>query len=108
MENLILDPDYLAYHLNENFEHWYSLQKTISFHNFKDISICTDGIFTFSNFDNQKYPKIDFYICEYLLKDYENHNNAEMLKKKVRYIERIYGLAPTDDLGIIRIIKTDL
>jgi hypothetical protein len=42
-------PDYLAYHLHENFDHWYeSLQQKISFDRMSDVSIATDGILTFS------------------------------------------------------------
>jgi hypothetical protein len=96
-------PDYLAYHLNEDFESWYNLQTVRQFDNFQDISICTDGIFTFAKFDNEKYPAINFDIFDYLLKGKEESANLEILKKKIRHIEKEYGLAATDDLAIIRI-----
>ena len=41
-------PDYLGYHLSENFEDWYKSQgQTLSISNFTDLSICTDGMYTF-------------------------------------------------------------
>jgi hypothetical protein len=45
-------PDYLGYHLNEDFEYWFTNQKRrISKHGIKSFSLSTDGIFTFSKFD---------------------------------------------------------
>ena len=41
-------PDYLGYHLDEDFLTWYAGQKQrISVQEIKDFSIATDGIFTF-------------------------------------------------------------
>jgi serine/threonine protein phosphatase PrpC len=97
-------PDYIGYHLNENFDSWYDLQKIRTYNHFKDISICSDGIFTFAHFDNEKYPLLDVDIVQYLLKDSSDSDNKEILKKKIRYLAKQYGLAPTDDLAIIRII----
>ncbi|RZK27449.1 MAG: stage II sporulation protein E (SpoIIE), partial [Hymenobacter sp.] len=43
-------PDYIGYHLREDFETWYSHQKQkLSFNKANDISITTDGIFTFES-----------------------------------------------------------
>ncbi|OED45205.1 hypothetical protein AB832_01490 [Flavobacteriaceae bacterium (ex Bugula neritina AB1)] len=51
-------PDYLGYHLAENFENWYESQKQkLSVSTFNDLSICTDGIFTFKNFENKSKQK---------------------------------------------------
>ncbi|MFZ4930951.1 protein phosphatase 2C domain-containing protein [Chryseobacterium sp. Mn2064] len=47
-------PDYLAYHLNKNFEEWYkSLHQKIHFDHLDDVSIATDGILTFSQVKKQ-------------------------------------------------------
>ena len=41
-------PDYLTYHLGEDFEHWYHTQsQRVSVNNFHDLSISTDGYFQF-------------------------------------------------------------
>jgi hypothetical protein len=98
-------PDYIAYHLDEDFEQWYRLQAIRTFSDVKDISICSDGIFTFANFDNQKYPALDIDIIEFLLRQNEDAKNTEMIKKKIRHLSQKYGLAPTDDLAIIRVVK---
>jgi hypothetical protein len=99
-------PDYLGYHLNEDFEEWFARQnQKIWFDNAADISIATDGIFTFQR-QNPKntFSKID--SIDFLLRDKTGDNNAEMLKSKVRILERDFDLKPTDDLGIVRVIKT--
>ncbi len=97
-------PDYFGYHLGEDFEEWYASQnQKISAQQIQDLSICTDGIFTFQKFDNQKYPSSEN-VIDFLLKDKDGFENQNMLKKKVFEIERNWGLKPTDDLGIIRII----
>ena len=97
-------PDYFGYHLDKDFEEWYAQQiQRISIEQFEDLSICTDGLFTFSKFDNQDYSTVKN-VSDFLLKDKTGFENQNMLKKKVFEIEKKYGLKPTDDLGIIRIV----
>jgi len=97
-------PDYLGFHLNEDFETWYANQtQKILFEEAQDISIATDGIFTFTPVKkanmNDSINSID-----YLLKNTENAENQEMLSLKLKKLERDFGLKPTDDLAIIRLI----
>jgi len=48
----------LGYHLTENFEEFYKNQhQKLSISNFEDLSISTDGIFTFKNLENQNHQK---------------------------------------------------
>ena len=97
-------PDYLAYHLSENFEYWYNVQKQfLSVSYFKDLSICTDGIFTFKNLNKKENQKAEEEIIAYLLKDdqYAEFNN--FLNRKIRFIKNKWGHVVTDDLAIIRI-----
>ncbi|HCN47989.1 MAG TPA: stage II sporulation protein E (SpoIIE) [Chryseobacterium sp.] len=98
-------PDYLAYHLHENFDHWYeSLQQKISFDRMSDVSIATDGILTFSKIKKVSYDgNINF--AEYLMLDSSNDETEEMLNKKIKILEHQYGVKPTDDLAMIRLIK---
>lgn len=98
-------PDYLAYHLNENFNNWYESQNQKMFFDcINDISIATDGILTFS-----KIKKIDsdnmINPVEYLMIDQTGNNTDEMLNQKIKKLEHHYGMKPTDDLAIIRLIK---
>lgn len=99
-------PDYLGYHLEENFDVWFKNQsQKLSLKNVKDFSISTDGIFTFKNFNRKEYDYqiTEEEIVEYLLVDEKWINQENMLKKKVSKIENEFGLKPSDDLTIIRI-----
>jgi len=99
-------PDYLGYHLTEDFEAWYQSQtQRISFTNFKDLSICTDGILTFNHFvEKKQHPFID--PIHYMLLDHEFAESKNMFVKKLMHLEKAYSLKHTDDLAIIRIINT--
>ncbi|KFF07822.1 protein phosphatase 2C domain-containing protein [Chryseobacterium luteum] len=98
-------PDYLAYHLHENFDEWYAQQnQKIFFDHSNDISIATDGVLTFSkvkktNNNNKINP------VEYLMTDQSYDDTEEMLNRKLKNLEHHYGLKPTDDLAIVRIIR---
>lgn len=99
-------PDYLAYHLHENFEHWYIQQnQKILFDHLSDISVSTDGILTFSKF--KKTDIEDINAVEYLMIDPLQDDTEEILNKKLKKLEHYYGLKPTDDLAIIRIIRNN-
>ena len=100
-------PDYIGFHLSEDFEKWYSHQEQkIRFSNFQDISIATDGIFMFTQVKNVNNTEtID--AIEFLLNDKTNEENDEMLELKLKRLEHSYGLKPTDDLAIVRLIKSN-
>lgn len=99
-------PDYIGYHLTENFEYWLTNQtQRLSLNKVSDLSISTDGIFTFSKYDNKDYSEImPNELIAYLLMDQTDIENERMLKKKLREIEEKWGLRPTDDLGIVRVV----
>jgi hypothetical protein len=97
-------PDYLGYHLGEDFDSWYArLNQKQTFFDPSDISISTDGILTFAKFDDKAYQQ-GIEPISYLLKDKADAEIENMLKKKVIYLEREYGLKPTDDVAIIRVM----
>jgi hypothetical protein len=99
-------PDYIGYHLKEAFEDWWEDQDQLfSFENIEDITVSTDGIFTFSKFDNASYPEVENNeVIQYLLNDTSDIENERMFEKKLHHIEKEWGLKPTDDLGIVRLI----
>ena len=100
-------PDYLGYHLFENFDTWYEHQnQKLSVSNYKDISICTDGIFTFKHLKNIENQKSETDIIEYLLKDVTYSEYDNLLDRKIRFINDQWKHVVTDDLAIIRIINT--
>jgi len=98
-------PDYIGYHLSENFEEWYKgLKQKISIKNIRDVSIATDGIATFK--------PIAAMIVEdsidplyFLLNDDISGEDEDVLERKLRRLEHVYGLNPTDDLAVIRVIR---
>jgi hypothetical protein len=96
-------PDYLGYHLGENFEDWFDNQtQRINFQNLSDISICTDGIWSFS--EKKKNPK-EIDPIDYLLFDTSEQSNKGMLANKLRKLSDKFNNKPLDDLAIIRLIK---
>ena len=78
-------PDYIGYHLAENFEYWLTNQtQRLSLNKVSDLSISTDGIFTFSKYDNKDYSEImPNELIAYLLMDQTDIENERMLKKKL-------------------------
>ncbi|WP_428231649.1 protein phosphatase 2C domain-containing protein [Flavobacterium sp.] len=97
-------PDYLGFHLSEDFQTFYSSQKQkIEFNSLEDISIATDGIFTFEKlFPSKSKEKID--VIQFLTMDKTNSEKNDMLDFKLKRIENEFGLKPTDDFSMIRII----
>jgi hypothetical protein len=96
-------PDYLGYHLGENFEDWFNNQtQRINFQNLSDVSICTDGIWSFSK--KMKNPK-EIDPIDYLLFDTSEQSNKGMLANKLRKLSDKFNNKPLDDLAIIRLIK---
>jgi serine/threonine protein phosphatase PrpC len=96
-------PDYLGYHLGENYEEWFSKQtQRIDFQNFTDVSISTDGIWSFSDkIKNQQ----EFEPINYLFINKSNQENKGMLANKLRRLTDELNNKPLDDLAIIRLIK---
>lgn len=99
-------PDYLGYHLTDDFDDWYDKQEQkLTISNFKDLSICTDGIFTFKNFKDKTKQKSEDEIIEYLLVDNNGTEFTNFLNRKIRILQEEWNHVVTDDLAIIRIIK---
>jgi hypothetical protein len=100
-------PDYLGYHLADDFEKWFDNQKQkLTVSHFKDLSICTDGIFTFKNLKDKSKQKPENEIITYLLVDNEGAAFDNFLDRKIRILKEDWNHLVTDDLAIIR-IKND-
>lgn len=98
-------PDYLGFHLSEDFDKWYDSQKQkISFSSVHDISIATDGITMFSPIRKLEEHIIIPDPVDYLLSDTTNSGDEDMLNMKLKALEHTYGLKPTDDIAVIRLI----
>ena len=101
-------PDYIGYHLSENFEEWYENQEQrLSLTNTQNLSICTDGIFTFKNFKNPDLQKSEKEIIQFFLEDQEGSDLNNFLDNKIRMMKEQMGHVVTDDLAIVRIIRTE-
>ena len=100
-------PDYLGYYLAQDFDKWFAQQtQKFTFTAIEDISISTDGIFTFRQFDNAIYEPHQVNLVELLLANKGGMESPRMLAKKICQIAQKWGLRPTDDIGIIRLIKS--
>ena len=97
-------PDYLAYHLEENFEAWYTKQSQfLKFEKAKRIAISTDGVFTFKKLELERHPQISSSeILNFILINNEGNESQKMLFKKILDLKEKFGLTPMDDLGILR------
>lgn len=81
-------PDYFGYHLADNFDNWYNSQdQRISISNFNDLSICTDGIFTFKNLEDKTKQKSESEIIEFLLVNSEGAEFDNFLDRKIRELK---------------------
>ncbi len=99
-------PDYLGYHLTDDFESWYEHhEQKLSISDFKDLSICTDGIFTFKNLENRAKQKTEAEILDFLLIDEQGSEGENFLEIKVRELKDKWHHVVTDDLAIVRVIK---
>ncbi len=99
-------PDYLGYHLHEDFEsYWNVLTQRISAQNFQDLSLATDGVLAFRAFSPDSYrPVTEDELLSYLLLDREDGTSETAYRRKVIYIRNTFGLEPTDDLTVVRVM----
>ena len=94
-------PDYLAYHLAEDFEEWYGKQnQQFNLEDIHELIIATDGIGSFEKLDKSKR---DFQeeAENYLFFDPEFSDLAKVFDKKMEKLKTDFGLIATDDVGII-------
>lgn len=99
-------PDYIGYHLQDDFKVWYkeNTQK-ITLDHIHDLSISTDGIYTFKAFNTAIYPSLsEDRIFDMFFKNKIGVDSEYMLKKVLKQIEKKYGVKPSDDITMIRCI----
>lgn len=96
-------PDYLGYHLNKDFNIWFeNHSQFISIQEFKDLSICTDGIYSFKNLKSKEKQKSEDEIANFFMADKIGEFPDNLLDRKILSLEK-EGYIPTDDLAIIRV-----
>lgn len=100
-------PDYIGYHLNMDKHLWFKTRaQKLSIDKIDDLTISTDGIHTFKNFDGKSYEEIS--QEEIMSKFFEAKNdleNANKLKKVLIELKNEHGLMPSDDLTMIRVVN---
>ena len=97
-------PDYLGYHLSESFDSWYEQQEQfVSVKDFKDLSISTDGIFSFKNLKHKENQWTEEAIINHMLEDDANFSHELFFKNKLNNLEQQHQHLVTDDLAIIRL-----
>ncbi len=99
-------PDYLGYHLHEDFDdYWNVLNQRISAQNFQDLALATDGVLAFRPFSPDSYrPVTEDELLTFLLIDREEGTEETAYRRKVIYIRNTFGLEPTDDLTVVRVM----
>lgn len=98
-------PDYLGYHLADDFEPWYKrLDQRISIRGFKELGLTTDGIFTFRKKQGNTAEDDWRFHADFLLHaSTEQHPN--WLTNQVNDLTDNGKWILNDDLAIIRIIS---
>lgn len=99
-------PDYLGYHLMEDFEdYWNSLTQRVSASNFLDLAMASDGVFTFKAFNHDSYrPVTEDELVSFLLLDREEGPTENAYRRKLMYISNTFGLKASDDLTVVRVM----
>jgi len=99
-------PDYLGYHLREDFDDWWAGQRQrYSTQDFLNLTLATDGVLTFRAFSHDSYrPVREEDLLRYLLDERMDEESEYMIRKQILYIENTFGLRPTDDLTVVRVM----
>lgn len=100
-------PDYIGYHLKMDKHLWYQTRtQKLTVEKIDDLTISTDGIHTFKNFDGKNYKEINQdEIMFKFFRDRSEINNVNKLRKTLIDIKDRNGLVPSDDLTMIRVIN---
>ena len=73
-------PDYIGYHLNMDKHLWFQTRtQKLSIDKITDLTISTDGIHTFKNFDNKNYVEVS--QEEIMEKFFEGHDDLDNQNK---------------------------
>lgn len=97
-------PDYLGFHLADDFDSFYNSQtQLLRFDKIEDISLSTDGIFSFTKIHKATNDEVD--VIDFLTNNKNDSEQDTMLNMKLKTLENEFGLKPTDDFSMIRIIQ---
>lgn len=94
-------PDYVGFHLAEDFDTWFAKQTVLTLDKITDIAIATDGITTFKAFDNNP-SALTIEPITFLMNESIVEADRFSIENRLKKLEHEFGLRPTDDLAIIR------
>ena len=97
-------PDYLAYHLSQEFNQWYEASvRTFTFEDILEIAIATDGIASFEKLIPNRPDFIGDPI-KYLMLDDEKRKRRGLFQKKMAHLKNQHGLIPLDDVAVLQFV----
>ncbi|MEM8888656.1 MAG: protein phosphatase 2C domain-containing protein [Bacteroidota bacterium] len=95
-------PDYLAYHLKEDFDSWFSQQAGIyEFEGIQQLILATDGVDSFEKLIPAE-SEARMEAAPFFLLDPSYDALAHPFEKKLEVMKTEYGLIATDDIGLIQ------
>ncbi len=99
-------PDYLGYHLAEDFEdYWNQLKQRVSATDIQDLALATDGVFSFRPFSHDSYrPVTEDELLTFLLVDRDEGPGETAYRRKTIYISNTFGLQASDDLTVVKLV----
>ncbi|MEL6135171.1 MAG: protein phosphatase 2C domain-containing protein [Bacteroidota bacterium] len=95
-------PDYIGYHLKEDFDVWYESQQQVRlYRDIHEFVIASDGVAAFEHLNKQArgYPGD---VVSFLLREDVFPDSKRPLDKKIAQLEESYGEIATDDVAIIQ------
>lgn len=97
-------PDYLGYHLQEDFADWWNVQtQRIVCEDFLDLSLATDGVLSFRPFSHDSYrPVSQEELTQFLFSARDEGVPETLYRRLLLRVRDQFGLEPTDDLTVVR------
>ncbi len=97
-------PDYLIYHLKDNFGSWYDAQtQRISIEKFSDITIATDGVYSFQ-LPEEKSVCDEAFLQDFLFRNKDGEDSATMMEDKLHRLEKEHKVLHKDDIALVRVL----
>ncbi len=99
-------PDYLAYHLEKDFEEWYADNvNAIVLGNCSDFSLSSDGIYSFFSVHdiNIESSSENQFLRTFLI-DEIKEEKPKYFQNKLTEIEEDFGMVPWDDFTLLRVV----
>ena len=95
-------PNYLAYHLAEDFDEWFVSEKNyFEFADIRRLIIASDGVLSFEKMEKAR-PTPRQPLESYILNDIEFEDTQHPFEKRIEKLKDQFGFIGMDDISIIR------